>query len=230
MKKGILLLSLALLSAIASAGLDLIEYYGVGCTHCARVDSTLEELQDDYDLDIERKEIYYDAGNRQEMFGVYARFGLDPGNSGVPTILLDNRSILIGEISRERFGEIFDAHLSDGSLAGIYTDSESSEIEELDPTATLTIWVLLGAAVADSVNPCTIAVMAMLLGVILSTHGRKRVLLAGLTFISVIFLWIGWKLPETRNPTRKPSLDQRSSNSVLLFRLKTRISKRPMKN
>lgn len=188
MKIHALLLFLILITTITFATLDLTEYTGIGCSHCARVDSTLEELQPEYDLNIQKKEIYYNAENRQEMFAVYARFCLDPGKSGVPTLLLDNRSILIGEISKERFREIFDEHLTNLSVSGIYTDSSFSPIEEMDPAAVLTPWVLLGAAVADSVNPCTIAVMAMLLGVILTMHGKKKVMLAALTFIAVIFV------------------------------------------
>jgi cytochrome c biogenesis protein CcdA len=103
-------------------------------------------------------------------------------------VLLDNRSLLVGEIRKERFREIFDEHLADPSVTGIYTEGSFSQIEELDPTATLTLWVLVGAAIADSINPCTIAVMTMLLGVILTTQGKKRMLLASLTFVSVIFI------------------------------------------
>lgn len=176
------------LSAVSFSALSIVDYYGTGCPHCARVDATLSELNETYDLRVEKKEVYYDAANRQEMFEVYSRFGLDPGKSGVPTLLLENRSLIIGEVSAERFKKIFDAHLANDSLSGIYTESSFSQIEELDPTATLTIWVLVGAAVADSINPCTIAVMAMLLGVILTKDGKKKVLLAASTFIGVIFI------------------------------------------
>jgi len=188
MKAAMFLLSLIALSAVACSSLGIVEYYGSGCPHCARGDATLDAMTDSYGLQIEKKEIYYDAANRQEMFGAYGRFGLDPGQSGVPTLLLDNRSLIIGEVSAERFAGIFDAHMANGSLSGIYTENSFSQIEELDPTTTLTIWVLLGAAVADSINPCTIAVMAMLLGVILTTEGRKKVLMAAFTFIGVIFV------------------------------------------
>lgn len=181
------LVLLLLFASSVFANLDIISYYGKGCPHCARVDVLLEELDSEYELNIVQKEIYYDAQNRQEMFDVYASFGLDPGESGVPTILLDNRSLLIGEMSEQRFKEIFDEHIADDSVSGIYTAKSSSPIEEKDSTATLTLWVLLGAAVADSVNPCTIAVMAMLLGVIMKSGDKRMVLYASIIFISIIF-------------------------------------------
>ncbi len=188
MKPVIALVFLFSLSAAGFAALELTEYYGVGCPHCARVDATLEGLSQEYALVIEKKEIYYDSENRQEMFELYARFGIDPGKSGVPTILLDNRSLLVGEMGAERFRSILNEHVADPSASGIYTEDSFSQIEELDPAATLTLWVLFGAAIADSVNPCTIAVMTMLLGVVLTMHGKKKMLLAAFAFIGVIFV------------------------------------------
>ena len=188
----ILMLSLffLLLSSFAAAEqLDIIVYYGDGCPHCARVDAILDSMQGDYNLDIIRKEVYSNAMNRQEMLQVYTDFGLDPLEvGGVPTMLLDDRSMIIGEVSRERFAEIFDMHLANSTVSGIFTESYFSPIEEKDGHIELTWMVILGAALVDSVNPCTIAVMVMLLGVILATEGRKKVLLASITFITVIFL------------------------------------------
>ncbi len=47
---------------------------------------------------------------------------------------------------------------------------------------------LIMGALADSVNPCTIAVMAMLLTTILLQHNRRKVLLAGTAFTLTIFV------------------------------------------
>lgn len=186
--KALLSIALLLMFSTSFAEMGLTVYYGTGCQHCAKVDVIVEELQSEYELNVERKEIYYDAWNRQEMFDAYIDFGMDPAESGVPTLLLDNRSLLIGEMSGERFREIFDEHISNSSARGIYTEDSFSPVEEKDPTASLTVWVLIGAAAVDSVNPCTIAVMTMLLGVIMASGGQKRVLPAALTFIGIVFI------------------------------------------
>ncbi len=179
---------LLLLVPAAFPALDIVEYYGAGCLHCARVDAILENLTPSYGLNITRKEVYYDAQNRQEMLQDYARFGLNPAGGGVPTLIIGNRSILIGEMTQERYAAIFSAHESDPSLSGIYTSQSYSSIKELDPAATLTPFVLVGAAIADSVNPCTIAIMAILLGAIMRERGRRNVLLAAAAFIGVVFV------------------------------------------
>jgi glutaredoxin len=75
----------------ASERIDIIVYYGAGCPHCARMDALLDELKSEYNLNIVKKEVYLDAKNRQEMFDLYMRFGKDPNEGGVPTLLLENR-------------------------------------------------------------------------------------------------------------------------------------------
>lgn len=51
------------------------------------------------------------------------------------------------------------------------------------------LWILIPAALADSINPCAFAVMIILLSSILKQHkSRKKVIFAGLMFILAIFL------------------------------------------
>ncbi|NYZ77656.1 hypothetical protein H0O02_05090 [Candidatus Micrarchaeota archaeon] len=185
---------IAFLAGIASAapdtndGVDIIDYYGTGCPHCARVEAVLEELKSGYDLSLVKKETYFDAANRQEMLNLYIRFGKDPNEGGVPTLLLENRSLIIGEVSKERMKEIIDDHITNATLSGVFTQSSFSPIEERDVSSQLTLVTLIGAAIVDSINPCTITVMVLLLGTILMSGGRKRMLLAAGVFIGVVFV------------------------------------------
>jgi cytochrome c biogenesis protein CcdA/glutaredoxin len=194
MKSLVLLLSLTFIFGLVHAspdtddGINVIEYYGTGCPHCLRVAQTLEELQSEYDLNIEQKEIYFNANNRQEMFNAYIQFGLDPNQGGVPTMVVENRSIIIGEVSKDRFRGIFDEHISNATVGGVFTEHSFSPIEEKDITTSLTLATLLGAALVDSINPCTITVMVLLLGVILMSEGKKKMAIAATTFIVVIFI------------------------------------------
>jgi cytochrome c biogenesis protein CcdA len=51
------------------------------------------------------------------------------------------------------------------------------------------LWILIPAALADSINPCAFAVMIILLSSILKQHkSRKKVIFSGLMFIFAIFL------------------------------------------
>ncbi len=171
-----------------SKSIDITVYYGAGCPHCARMDTLLEELKLEYNLNIVKKEVYLDAKNRQEMFDLYIRFGKDPNEGGVPTLLLENRSMIIGEVDKERMKEIIEEHIANTTLSGIFTQWSFSPIEERDVTSQLTLVTLIGAAIVDSINPCTITVMVLLLGTILMIRGGRLMLLAASIFIGVVFI------------------------------------------
>jgi len=176
--------------------IEVIEYYGVGCPHCARTAELLEGMRGEYGLSFIKKEVYSHADNRAEMFEVYEEFGQDPSSGGVPTMLVEGKALIIGELTEEQWRTLFDTCLEGDCPGGVFTKktiddgyaASVSEIEEKDQFQALTLWGLVAAAIVDSLNPCTIAVMVMLLGLILVSEGRKRMLLSGFTFITVIFL------------------------------------------
>jgi thiol-disulfide isomerase/thioredoxin len=184
---GKIFIFLLLISSFSFA-IDVIEYYGEGCIHCVRTAETLINLSEDYNLSIEGKEVYFVPKNNQEMLNLYIRFGIDPNKGGVPTTLVDNKTLVIGEVSKDRWKEIFSYCIQDECRAGVFTQTAFLPTGEKDVSTELTLAVLIGAAVVDSINPCTIAVMVILLGVILSSKGRKQTLFAGLVFAFTVFI------------------------------------------
>ncbi len=187
MKRALLLLLLLIPSAFS---IEVLEYYGIGCSHCARTDATLSALTQEYGLEITKKEIYQNEENREEMFILYERFGQNPALGGVPTTLVGDQVMVIGEMEKYQWERLFELCINNTCPGGVYTHDtidSVSPIEEQDPTTQLTWGIILGAALVDSINPCTLAIMAMLLGVILIADGRKRMLLSGVTFFTVIF-------------------------------------------
>ena len=54
---------------------------------------------------------------------------------------------------------------------------------------TLTLPVVVGAAVVDSINPCAIGVLLLLVGSLMSMlHDRKRMIEIGLIYVSVVYV------------------------------------------
>jgi len=181
-------LALALLSLAFS--IDVTLYYGVGCPHCARTEILFEEIGTQYNLEITTKEIYQNSENRAEMFAVYESFGLDPSQGGVPTILVENKTMIIGEMQKYQWENLFTLCQNGTCPPGAFTGStidSVSPLHEQDDTTQLTWGVLIGAALVDSINPCTIAVMTMLLGMIFISKGRNRMLFSGIIFITIVF-------------------------------------------
>jgi glutaredoxin len=188
-----LLFALLLLSSVFA--IQVIDYYGATCPHCADTKALLEELGQEYEIELIEKEVSSNAGNRAELFEAYKEFGVDPNEGGVPTLVVEGKAMIIGTLTEEQWRNILDDCVSNDCPEGVFTSETIDSgkplvnpIEETDEYQALTLWGLVAAAVVDSLNPCTIAVMVMLLGLILISEGRKKMLLAAITFIFVIFV------------------------------------------
>ena len=193
MNRGVLAVFFLLFVSLAiAAPMQIIFYYGNGCPHCARMEPVVQDsLNTTFagkNIGLVEKEIYFDSNNRQEMLNLFVRFGMDPAKAGIPTLLVDNRSLIIGEVSKQRFEDIITQHLNNKTVAAVYTEDSSSPIKINPPTEGLTIFTVIGAGLVDSVNPCTVAIMVMLLSTILLVDGRKKMLMASATFIGIIFI------------------------------------------
>lgn len=171
-----------------SYSLDILFYYGQGCPHCATTESVFDSLKSSYNLSITSKEIYQNSDNRREMFELYANFSQDPNLGGVPTTLVGGKILVIGGLPRESWSSLFSNCSSGNCPSGIYSNGIFNQIEEKDVSSNITFPALVGAALVDSINPCTIAVMVMLLGVVLVNDGKKRAFISGLLFSGVIFI------------------------------------------
>jgi len=101
--------------------MTIVLYYGSGCPHCASIQNTILQLETEYNLTVVKKEVYYDPALRQEMYDAYTRFGKDPSQGGVPTMIIGNRSMVIGEVKKERFEEILNLHIVNETFAGVFT-------------------------------------------------------------------------------------------------------------
>ena len=182
---------------------NITMYEQVGCHFCGITESTLVEMMDEYNISLTTKEIRYNATNLKEVMGLWDHYGIPMDERGTPTLLINGKLMMIGAAPKEKWVMIIEncdegrcpegAFKSNEITEDIFIDTNSSN----DPSnggngnnteKTITYGVLITAAVADSINPCTIAVMAMLLTAIFIQHNRRKVILAGTAFTVTIFV------------------------------------------
>ncbi len=201
MKK--IVLALMLLTYISFA-IDIDFYYGEGCPHCKATEQIFNELDPEYELTIAEHEVYYNTEERSVFISEYERFGQDINSGGVPTTIIENRTMIIGGLEKAQWESLFEACQIGNCPQGVFShsnlviDNQSIEtnetndkidpIEEKNGTVPMTLSVLIGAAIVDSINPCTIAVMVLLIGAVLYSKGKKEALVSGLIFSAVIFI------------------------------------------
>ena len=76
---------------------DLIDYYGTECPHCKLLEPKLKKLEKELKVKIERKEVWHNPTNQQEMLK------LNPGG-GVP--FLWNKKTKKAVLGNVDYGEL----------------------------------------------------------------------------------------------------------------------------
>lgn len=185
MKKFILFI--LLFSLAFAQQIDILFFYQTGCSFCAQTELQFEKLSEEYDLNIITKEIHTEAGANDEFFSWYSKYNVSTKLAGTPTTIINGKTMVVGAASDSNWKQIFDSCLAGTCMEGAF-DGNLNSLTTKETSQPVTLVVLIGAALVDSINPCTIAIMVMLLAVILRTEGRGKMLVASSIFISIIFL------------------------------------------
>jgi len=173
-------------------------YYGKGCPHCARTLALLENNN----ISFIAKEVYYNKTNQKELMKLYKKFNIPLNEGGVPTILVENKNktyVIIGELGKSFYKEALNCSFCKNGKF-YFSDEIYKKTEELKNqksqknTNKLTLITLILAALIDSINPCVLAIMTMLLMNLIRQKTRKEAILAGLIFsftVSFIYFLMG---------------------------------------
>lgn len=196
----VILLLIAAVCAIPAAATTLVFFHEIGCSNCANTEAFLESIHPDYpELEILHYEIS-ETESLELLAGLLAAY--DVKQDSVPMIFVGDVAWIGGtffglyEDPYTVAGRAADMTLELAIQAAIETDAASplDRIVETD-TATLaeglTIPAIIIAAAIDSVNPCTFAVLLLLLGtlIVAQRKGKKGLVLkAGLAFTGAIYI------------------------------------------
>ena len=176
---GVLFISSFLARDIKAQDNKAILYYGNGCPHCAEVEDFIKK--NTFDFSIEQKEIYQNKINAEEFNKVCSEEGISLMDRGVPFLyaedecFIGDKQIIFYLSAKQKSAE------TDGSI------SNANDIKT-NFSESLTMPILIGAALVDSINPCEFAVLLILIATILASGNRKRALLSGLAYSVSIFI------------------------------------------
>ncbi|MDI6806485.1 MAG: cytochrome c biogenesis protein CcdA [Candidatus Aenigmarchaeota archaeon] len=188
----IALLSLSTTSVYAQNETCIYFFYGEGCPHCARVEPIINNLENrsEYPVKIYRFEIYNNRSNLLLLSQYFDSYNIPINQRGVPVVFIGN-SYLIGDrpiidnidsLIKANIGSAC-PKLNEQNVTG--TAGSASPLEKL---SSLSMFVIIGAALADSVNPCAIAVLLILLSALIASGRKRRALRAGLAFTISIYV------------------------------------------
>ena len=181
MKKLLLLFVFLLLISSVNA-VVLVDFYGEGCPHCAKLGVFLDDLEKRYDkLEVKRYETYFNKENR-ELFERVSK-AYDKEIQGVPTVFIDDEVFVgynneIGNKIEEKVKECLEKEC----------ENPLEKVDDGKDFSMVTIPVVISAAAVDAINPCAFAVLIILLSAILISGNRKKALFAGLAFSLAVYI------------------------------------------
>jgi len=192
----VLLLSLLLAQPMASAASAAQEgacayfFYGTGCPHCAKAEPYLA-LVEGGNVSIVKYEVYSNRTSLALLMDYFDAYGVPEHSRGVP-VLFTAKEYLVGDV--EIVGRLESALAASAGMGCPNLQAQqnatgfagdSSPYEEIGRLDLITI---ISAALVDSINPCAIAVLIILMSALLAAGDRHRALMAGFSFTIAVYI------------------------------------------
>jgi len=137
----------------AQEGVCLYFFYGAGCPECAKVELQINRLEQNYpQLDVYSFEIYGNRSNLQLLNSLFDGYKAPQELRKIPAVFISNTYLTGDKQILDNLEEVITASLEKGCPCPSLEEGE----EELTPISLL---VVTGAALADSINPCAMAIL-----------------------------------------------------------------------
>ncbi|HVY46736.1 MAG TPA: thioredoxin family protein [Minicystis sp.] len=168
----------------ASAPLTLLFFWGVGCPHCREAEPLVRAVEDENPrLHVEAIEVRQDPEGRRRFVDTMRRLGA--ASVGVPTFVIGEH-YLVGYAEGDT-----DVRLRAMIAEALGTSAPAREriavpfLGEVDPITVSLPAFTVAIGLADSVNPCAIWVLVVLLGILLHVDTTRRMALYAGTFVAM---------------------------------------------
>ncbi len=162
-------------------------FYGMGCQSCAKVEPLIDKIEKEHkDLEIHRFEIYGKPENRKLLNDFFDAYNVPKDKRWIPAVFtkdkwLTGSSDILGKLEKTI------AQIKECGCPSLSGPAGATATKKCLSTK-LTLLTIIGAALVDSINPCAIAVLLILLSGLIYTEEKKRVLGAGLAFTLSIYI------------------------------------------
>ena len=181
--------------AAEQAKVNVVYFYGAECPHCKDLapwlDGFIAAHKDD--VNVTKYEFWHDKKNAELFANTMRLFKVPDGEAGAPSIVVNNK-VLIGtkQIREELEKEVQEELKKRVNLNGLLTDDVkvAPYCDFKVPKKEINMGAITLTALADSVNPCAMMVLVILLSSLMVRHEGKRAKLAvtAASFIVAVFI------------------------------------------
>jgi cytochrome c biogenesis protein CcdA/thiol-disulfide isomerase/thioredoxin len=191
-------------SIYASEKPQIIYFYQETCQECQAIEPFLVNIEERYEdkVAFEKLEVTKSQEARNAYFAFANAYNLDVAKIGVPLIFIGGKSLLGKDAIVKNLDDEIKSNLQNPTLLAIPLEEakkipslRTGEIICADQTVCkpsqapiLTLPLVVGAAAVDSINPCAIAVLIILISFLLGIQAsRGRLLSIGLIYIGAVY-------------------------------------------
>lgn len=167
-------------------------FHGTGCSSCAKVEPYLHDMEEKYDfIDVKEFEVFFNESNFEFMKNFCDAYCIDPANIEVPVVFIGDKYMVGSKsITDNLENEIVNCQLKGcpcpedivNNVTVIDDNGDSQSARKL------TLPILVGTALVDSINPCAFAVIIFLFTYLQMLGIGSKILKVGITYISVVFI------------------------------------------
>ena len=184
MKKFVLLLLMFCFIGIVSAvpDIEVSYFYSVGCLSCQAVadDGVLDRVVLMDGVSLEKYDVA-DPVNREKFLDYLNRFDINGGV--IPFLVISQRD----DSGEPEFSYVMGDVSIIEDLEDYVVDFRPKDYRADVARGSLSLWIVVAAALIDSINPCAFGVLLFLMAVLLSMGSAKRALKSGMIYTFVIF-------------------------------------------
>lgn len=182
------------LSSAQDGKVDVYYFWGIGCHYCARVEDFINSIPGKYpQVNLVKIEIYYSSTGQAMYWDYTSRYQIkDPV---IPLIFIGDQYLMNVDPIRNGLDKAIQEAIDEGPAVDPPdhnkpdpSDSSTGAVGPIGPSKDLTIAMVIGASLADSINPCAISVMVFLLMFMSNLGDRRKVLYVGVAYTVTVFV------------------------------------------
>jgi cytochrome c biogenesis protein CcdA len=165
-------------------GVRVYYFYGEGCPVCAGVKPFIDAAEG-CGLSVERFEVYGNRSNMLLLQDYFDKFNVPKCRRGVPAVFTSDSYLVGSGIAVELHNFVNASRQAVSNEAEAVAVDNAAKAGEFDGFSLLTLTV---AALVDSVNPCSMAILFFLMAGLLMFRKREKALKVGLAFTLSVFV------------------------------------------
>jgi cytochrome c biogenesis protein CcdA/glutaredoxin len=172
---------------------NVVYFYSLTCPHCKNVKPYLDKWEKQYkdEVKVIRYEITGSQKNRNLYYNFLDSYGIPRGEGGIPIVFIGDKYFEGDQPIIDNLEAKIQACQKNSCFLKNNLDEEIGGLKEIGISgrSKVTLGLVLGAGLIDSINPCAIGVLLFLIAFIIAIRGtKKRMLIIGFIYIFAVFL------------------------------------------